>query len=143
MESGSSFLHDALPFVIGLGYIAITPLLDSLIWRTKYVSFYEAKDIEVAPEDLAKGAAWAVDLAQVVPGALFTVVGILLAVEHVTAPAAVAAAVSLLLPFCLVAYLQRRGNLQLPEADPHVWVYSLPQLAIAVADAIGILILAM
>lgn len=96
---------------------------------------------EVAPEDLARGASWAVDLAQVVPGVLLTITGILLAVDHVSVEAGAGAAFSALIPFLLAAVIQRRGDIQNPNRNFRLWEYSLPQLVVAAFDLIGIIVL--
>jgi hypothetical protein len=143
VQSNSSFIHDALPFAFGLAYIAVSPFLEDLIWRSRYISFYEGyQPSEVDPADLAKGATWAVDLAQVVPGVLLTVVGLLLAVEQITVAVAVGAVFVALIPFALIGVIQKRGNIQYPKGDLHLWSYSLPQLTVALFDLAGIVVLA-
>jgi hypothetical protein len=77
--AGTTVWRSVLPFAVALIFVVLGPLLDDLIWRDKYVSFYTEHPVaEVDAEDLANAAGWAVDLAQIVPGVFITITGILL-----------------------------------------------------------------
>lgn len=138
------FFHDALPFIFGLLYIVLAPGLDRLSWRNSYIAFYRHNDQgPITPEQLTDGAAWAVDLAQVIPGALLTLSGVLLLWDEVSGIVAGVAVVLTLVPLVLVGAIQGRENLHNPKADLRLWEYSLPQLFLAGLDVAAIIVIAL
>lgn len=138
----SSFLSDSIPFLLSLVYVALAPWLDGLTWRSAYERFYEKNDYGiVAPEDLANGAAWAVNVSQVVPAVLLTEAGVLLSVDPLPGWVAALALIGAAVPLAFVGWVHRREKLHDPD-DLHLWAYSLPQLAVVAANVVAIVILA-
>ncbi len=134
-----SFLKDALPFFASIGMTLVGPFLDDLLWRSRYRSFYSSAHTGlVDDEQLARGASWAVDLAQVFSGVVLTWVGIVLLLDSVTPVYAGLWSLTPVAPLLLISWIQRRGNLHLREKDPHWGPYALPHLALVVVNALGI-----
>jgi hypothetical protein len=142
--SNSSFWHEALPFAFALGYVILSPLMADLTWRSTYREFYRSFEDGlglIGPDELAKGASWAVDLSQVVPGVLLTTCGILLASSKVTPEIAAVCVAATILPFAFVAAIRRRGHLHDRDADWRLGEYSSPQIVLAIINVIAITIL--
>jgi len=139
------FVKSALPFLLSVGFVVFGPLLDDLTWKSAYRSFYKDNNPSPIPtQHLVDGAAWAVDLAQVVPASLLTIAGALLLFDEVSSPVAVICLLLPIAPLLLVAYVQRRGNVQAPDEDFRLFgIYSLPQVAVGGVNLAAVLLVAL
>lgn len=138
-------MREALPFALALTYALVAPWLDDITWRNAYRSFYRDDDPggAVDPEDLVRGASWAVDLSQVIPAFLLTTAGVILAANRIAVEtAAVIVVLVVIIPFLLIAYIQQRRDLHRQDRDRGVWVYSPAQVAVIVVNVGAIILVA-
>lgn len=136
-------LAQVAPPVAAVALIIMSPLLDWLAWRQTYESFYKRHARQtgpITPANLASGAQWAVDNAQVIPSLFLTGLGTLLMFPG-NFWAGLAFGVTGLVALLVVAFQQKGQPLHRHAARSFVrGLYSVPQLVLLVGNMVVIVL---
>jgi hypothetical protein len=137
---------DTVPFIFGIVFVLFSPQLDNLVWRGTYESFYRDYYSQhgskygtlLTPENLTSAAAWAVNLAQVVPGVLLAWVGAIVLLDNADIGIAILTMGIAVVPLIAVSSAQRRKDLHTHEMNFVLKRYSSAQLLVLAANLVGL-----
>ncbi|MBS2940180.1 hypothetical protein KDN32_20785 [Nocardioides sp. J2M5] len=126
-------MKDGLPFALALFFIIAQPVLDR-IWLQHYMEVLDPAN----SDNIENPAKWVADVAQFLPSASLTIVGVALLLPEDEGNATVIAYVAggLIVAFFLFVAAGTRGRPGVEHAVPYSWL----QIVLFVLNAVGLIL---